>query len=52
MSIEKSFQEYFDALERVGNKDRCWLCCRSPAEVKHFFGLPGASLEEMLGGGQ
>ena len=28
MSIEKHFQEYFDALERSGNKDRCWLCCR------------------------
>ena len=39
MSIEKHFQEYFGALERSDNKDRCWLCCRTPAEVKAFFGF-------------
>jgi hypothetical protein len=39
MSIEKRFQEYFEALERSGNKDRCWICCRTPADVKRFFGF-------------
>lgn len=39
MAIEERFQEYFDALERAGNKDRCFVCCRSPAEVKRFFGF-------------
>ncbi len=39
MAIEERFQEYFSALDRAGNKDRCYLCCRSPAEVKRFFGF-------------
>lgn len=39
MAIEERFQEYFDALDRAGNKDRCFICCRSPAEVKRFFGF-------------
>jgi hypothetical protein len=39
MAIEQRFQEYFDALDRSGNKDRCYLCCRTPADVKHFFGF-------------
>jgi len=37
--LDQSFQEYFTALERAGNEDRCFLCRRSPAEVKAFFGF-------------
>jgi hypothetical protein len=39
VAIEERFYEYFSALDRAGNKDRCYLCCRSPAEVKRFFGF-------------
>jgi hypothetical protein len=39
MAIEERFQEYFEALDRTGHKDRCYLCCRTPAEVKAFFGF-------------
>lgn len=39
MSLDKRFQEYFDALDRAGNQDRCFLCRRTPAEVKVFFGF-------------
>lgn len=39
MSLDREFQQYFDALERAGNEDRCYLCRRSPAEVKGFFGF-------------
>ena len=39
MAMEERFQEYFAALDRAGNKDRCYICCRSPAEVKRFFGF-------------
>ena len=39
MAIEERFQEYFAALDRSGDKDRCYLCCRTPAEVKAFFGF-------------
>jgi hypothetical protein len=39
MSLDKQFQEYFTALDRAGNEDRCFLCRRSPAEVKSFFGF-------------
>lgn len=39
MSIDRHFQEYFDALDRSGNEDRCFLCRRSPSEVKAFFGF-------------
>jgi len=39
MTLDREFQEYFDALERAGNEDRCFLCRRSPAEVKSFFGF-------------
>lgn len=38
-SLDHDFQDYFDALDRAGNEDRCFLCRRSPAEVKHFFGF-------------
>lgn len=39
MAIEEKFKEYFAALDRAGNKDRCFICCRTPAEVKLFFGF-------------
>jgi hypothetical protein len=39
MGMEQHFHEYFAALDRAGNKDRCYICCRSPAEVKRFFGF-------------
>jgi len=38
-SIDERFQEYFSALDRSGQKDRCFLCRRTPAEVKFFFGF-------------
>lgn len=52
MSIDKHFYEYFAALDRAHNEDRCFLCRRSPAEVKLFFGFheDGTPLEaEALG---
>jgi len=39
MTLDKEFQLYFQALERAGGEDRCFLCRRSPAEVKFFFGF-------------
>ena len=39
MSLDREFQQYFKALDHVGNEDRCFLCRRSPAEVKGFFGF-------------
>ena len=39
MSLDRQFQHYFQALERAGNEDRCFLCRRSPSEVKAFFGF-------------
>ena len=39
MAIEQRFQEYFAALDRAGNEDRCYVCRRTPAEVKRFFGF-------------
>ena len=39
MSLDSQFQQYFTALERAGNEDRCFLCRRTPAEVKEFFGF-------------
>ena len=39
MSLDQKFQAYFCALDRAGNEDRCFLCRRSPAEVKSFFGF-------------
>ena len=39
MPIDDLFHEYFAALDRAGNKDHCYLCRRTPAEVKHFFGF-------------
>lgn len=39
MSLEPEFQRYFRALEHAGGVDRCWLCRRTPAAVKAFFGF-------------
>ena len=39
MTLDKEFQLYFRTLDRSGNEDRCFLCRRSPAEVKRFFGF-------------
>lgn len=39
MSLDRQFQHYFQALERAGNEDRCFLCRRTPSEVKAFFGF-------------
>ena len=37
--LDEEFQRYFAALDRTGGKDRCYLCRRTPAEVKGFFGF-------------
>ena len=37
--IDEHFHEYFAALDRSGQHDRCFLCRRTPADVKHFFGF-------------
>lgn len=39
MALDEKFHEYFAALDRSGNEDRCYLCRRTPAEVKRFFGF-------------
>jgi hypothetical protein len=39
MSLDRRFQDYFAALDRAGHGDRCFLCRRTPAEVKLFFGF-------------
>jgi hypothetical protein len=39
MPIDDRFQEYFAALDRAGNRDHCYLCRRTSAEVKAFFGF-------------
>lgn len=39
MALDERFQEYFGALDRAGDTDRCFLCRRTPAEVKAFFGF-------------
>ena len=39
MTIDGRFQEYFGALDRSGDEDRCFLCRRTPADVKLFFGF-------------
>jgi hypothetical protein len=38
-SLDEQFQEYFSALERAGSDDRCFLCRRTPSDVKAFFGF-------------
>ena len=37
-SLDKRFHEYFASLDRAG-EDRCFLCRRTPADVKAFFGF-------------
>ncbi|MEW6071419.1 MAG: hypothetical protein AB1726_02345 [Planctomycetota bacterium] len=39
MNLDSDFQRYFAALDRAGNADRCFLCRRTPADVKAFFGF-------------
>jgi len=39
VGLDDRFQEYFRALDRAGGQDRCYLCRRTPAEVKLFFGF-------------
>jgi hypothetical protein len=39
MALDARFQEYFAALDRAGGEDPCYLCRRTPAEVKRFFGF-------------
>lgn len=39
MGLDQRFHEYFKALDRAGGRDRCYLCLRTPAEVKLFFGF-------------
>ena len=39
MAIDEHFQEYFAALDRAGNKDHCFLCRHTSADVKRFFGF-------------
>jgi hypothetical protein len=39
MAMEERFHEYFAALDRAGDADMCFLCRRTPAEVKRFFGF-------------
>ena len=37
--LDKDFQHYFGALDRARGEDRCFVCRRTPAEVKAFFGF-------------
>lgn len=37
--IDAHFHEYFEALDRSNHDDRCYLCRRTPADVKRFFGF-------------
>lgn len=39
MALDERFQEYFQALDRARGEDRCYLCRRTPADVKRFFGF-------------
>jgi hypothetical protein len=39
MSIDKSFYNYFAALDRSAGSDRCYICRRTPADIKLFFGF-------------
>jgi len=39
ITLDRQFQLYFEALDRAGHGDRCFLCRRTPAEVKAFFGF-------------
>jgi len=37
--LDDEFQRYFEALDRSRGDDRCYICRRTPAEVKQFFGF-------------
>jgi hypothetical protein len=37
--LDQQFQDYFQALDRAGGEDRCFLCRRAPSDVKFFFGF-------------
>jgi hypothetical protein len=37
--LHERFQEYFSALDRSGQEDRCYVCRRTCAEVKLFLGF-------------
>lgn len=52
MALDKRFQEYFDALDRSRGEDRCYLCRRTSADVKQFFGFAedGTPLEAEVHG--
>ena len=39
MGLDQRFHEYFRALDRSGGRDHCYLCRRTAAEVKNFFGF-------------
>ena len=39
MALDERFQEYFAGLDRAGNRDHCYLCRRTSADVKRFFGF-------------
>ena len=39
MGMDQEFHHYFEALDRSGGGDRCYVCRRSPADVKAFFGF-------------
>ncbi len=36
--LDRHFQNYFESLDRAGD-DRCFICRRTPADVKSFFGF-------------
>ncbi len=37
--LDEEFQRYFAAIDRAGGADRCYMCRRTSAEVKAFFGF-------------
>ncbi len=39
MTLDHEFNDYFKALDRSNNEDRCFLCRRTPSDVKAFFGF-------------
>lgn len=38
-NLGEDFGHYFEAMDKSGGKDRCYVCRRTPAEVKSFFGF-------------
>ncbi len=37
--LNEEFERYFHAMDQSGGHDRCYVCRRTPAEVKSFFGF-------------